>query len=236
MSARTPAEGRPEPEAPQPGNILAEIRGGDAPVLAETGFAGAAPKRKFNVQTIILVVVIAASAGMLYAMRRHGMGAGFTFQTVKIDYEWDSISPLTVAKQQRVLDDLARSGQPIKAPVDQLPKNPFVLDLSVAAPVVDPDVPAVDPGAEAARMAELNRKIREREIQTALATVQLQSVMDGRVPIARINGTFVRVGDTVADVFTVQAIHGRTVELAVDDRVFAVSMDDPMNDGARRRP
>lgn len=236
MTSRTPTEGRSESDAPTSGNILAELRGGEAPVLAEGSFGGSAPARRYNLQTIILVVVVAASAGMLYAMRRHGMGAGFTFQTVKIDYEWDHLSPVNQAQQQRVLDDLARSGQPIKVTVAQLPKNPFVLDLSVAVPVMDPGH-VVDPNAEAARLAEINRKIREREIQNALATVQLQSVMDGRVPIARVNGRFVRVGDTVADVFTVRAIHGRTVELAVDDRVFAVSMEEPMHEGgARRRP
>ena len=48
--------------------------------------------------------------------------------------------------------------------------------------------------------------------------------------VARISGEAVRVGDTVAEYFTVTAIHGRTVELTADGMPFTLDMqDDALN-------
>jgi hypothetical protein len=221
-NAKDPA---PERESAGAASFLAELRGGDAapetPVLP-----GVVSRRRVNVQTLVVAAVIAASAGLLYAMRRHGMGAGMTFQTLNIEYDWERIGSVSRAHQQRVLEDLARSGEPVKPPVEHLPKNPFRLDLQTAVAVVPGQT--TDPGAESARLAELNRQVREKELRSALATVHLQSTMGGRVPLARVNGKLVKVGDIVAGLFTVRAIHDRTVELEADGKVFAVIMDGPM--------
>ena len=51
-------------------------------------------------------------------------------------------------------------------------------------------------------------------------------MIGGSNPVARISGQAVRVGDTVAEVFTVKAIHGRAVDLDYEGETFTLSLDD----------
>lgn len=203
-------------------NFLAEMRGGegggDAPMMISS------PRgRKVNVQTLVVVGVVVASAGLLYAMRLHGMGAGMKFDGLaKIDYDWTK--PQNEGHQKQVLADLARSGKGVEPLVEHLPKNPFSLDLD--APSSTP-VALTDPNA-AARRSELERQVREKEVLSALSTLQLNSVMEGRVPLARIGTRIYRIGDTVGEHFVLRAVHGRTVDLEADGRVYALSIEEPV--------
>jgi hypothetical protein len=218
MTARNTPDSRPQGEPAPSGNFLAELRGGEAGETQILG--GAAPRNKVSLQTLVVVGVIVASAGMLYAMRRYGMGAGMRFETIKIDYNWDKASPLTAAQQRRVLDELARSGTPIQPPVDHLPKNPFVLDVA-PGPVARASGPTPE------LLAEIQRQMREKEVLSALSALQLNSVMEGRVPLARIDGRLYRIGDRVANLFTVAAIHGRSAELEADGKTYSISLVEP---------
>jgi hypothetical protein len=206
-------------------NFLAEMRGGESG--GDTPIVLSAPGRKVNVQTLVVVGVVVASAGLLYAMRLHGMGAGMKFDGLaKIDYDWTRAGQQSESHEKQVLADLARSGQSVDPLVDHLPKNPFSLDLDAPASTPTP-VASIDPNA-AARRAELERQVREKELISKLATLQLNSVMEGRVPLARIGTRLYRLGDKVADDFKVVGVHGRTVELEADGKVYSLSIEEPV--------
>ena len=70
--------------------------------------------------------------------------------------------------------------------------------------------------------AEQERRIREEQEARwaeALSRISLQGVVGGRVPLARIDGETVRVGDTLGEgMFTVEAIDGRSVVLRWEQR------------------
>ncbi|MCC6659915.1 MAG: hypothetical protein IT437_03415 [Phycisphaerales bacterium] len=218
------------PKSDSSSNFLAEMRGGESGT--ETPMVLSAPGRKVNVQTLVVVGVVVASAGLLYAMRLHGMGAGMKFDSlVKIDYDWTKSGQLSESQQRAVLADLARSHTSVEPLVEHLPKNPFSLDLD--APASTAPIVSADPNADARRLA-LQRQVREKEILSQLAGLQLNSVMEGRVPLARIGTRMYRVGDKVGENFTLSAVHGRTVDLEADGKLYALSIEAPVapeNDG-----
>lgn len=204
------------------GNLLAELSGGDAAPAA------AAPpprfRRRLKTQNFVIGAVIVVSIGALYAMRLYGMGAGITFQTVPIDYQLEKSAARLTAEQRRILNDLQLSGTPIRIAMGHLRKNPFHLD-SEAGEVIGPRPgPILDPGDKAAEL--------ERVIASSFARLELHGVMNGKIPIARINGKTVRVGDTVESTFVIKAIHDRTVELeATNGKVYALTIGEAPNDG-----
>jgi hypothetical protein len=212
------------PDAAVGASLLTEMRGG--------GGAGgpdgviSAPPRRISAQLFVIVLVLVVSAAALYLMRRQGMGAGMTFQQVKIDQELGELARPADPKHTRILADLALSGAPPAVFTEDLDKNPFVLD---AAPSAEDVMPLADPDDEARRLAELtkrNREQRDLAIAQALEGIQLHGVMAGRVPLARVNGETVQVGDRIGEYFTVAAIHGRSIDLEADGRVYAVEMSD----------
>jgi len=202
--------------------LLAQLRGGADAAHPESALS-ARPKR-FSSHNTVTALVLLVSAIMLYGMRQAGMRSGMTFKEVKIEYQREEVSPAMQAAQRRILEDLARSERPVQIPADKLTKNPFELGAiaaATAAPTEDQSL------AEAQRQAELARQARaERleKIQSTLATLHLKSVMEGRVPLARINDQTVRVGDVVAELFTVSRIDGRRVELTADGQAFRLEM------------
>lgn len=227
MNGRTPqsdyragAGPRPAPqsEAPGTGNLLAEMRSGEAgadvppPVVLK-------PRRKLKVQNVIVAVVIVVSIVALYAMRRYGMGAGFTFSVTPIDYQIDGQSGRLTPEQRRILRDLQLGNEPIRLAMAQLRKNPFRLtteEVEVFTP--GPVTPGNDAEAE-----------RAQQIASVLSRLELNSVMLGRIPLARINARIYKVNDTVEGLFTIKAIHDRTVELEAGGKVFALTIGEPEN-------
>lgn len=226
----------PDPTPPaQPGDagtgaggsmLLATLRGSDTGP-AESALS-AKPKR-FSSHNTVTALVLAVSAIMLYGMRQAGMRSGMTFREVKIEYQREEVSPAMLAAQRRILEDLAKSERPAQIPADKLAKNPFELATAAPATAATPDQSL----AEAQRQAELARQARAEQlekVQSTLATLHLKSVMEGRVPLARINDQTVRVGDTVADLFKVTKIDGRSVELTADGQVYLLEISESRAD------
>ncbi len=213
------------------GNLLAELRAGEA-------LGGEAPpppppraRRRLKTQNIVIGAVIVLSIGVLYAMRLYGMGAGISFATVPIDYQIDGKSARLTAEQRRILQELQLSGEPIRLAMSHIRKNPFQLNTKESS-VLGPDIGELDPNADDADLER--QEALERQIAQAMGNLTLNSVMRGRIPIARINGKIVKIGDTVEGVFTVKAIHDREVELeAPGGKVFAISMGEADGDSAK---
>jgi hypothetical protein len=219
-----PATARPaSEEGAQTGALLADLRGGNS---VEGGPLVSKPKRRMSSQTIITIGVLIVGGGMLYLMRRFGMHSGMTFQSVKIDWDATQAPKGRTADEARIIAAL-ESGSPAQVPAGAISKNPFVLTVANAEPVLPLGSPVEAGPTAAERLAELarqQREQRERDIQAALAKVQLHSVMTGAVPLAKIGEKLHKIGDKVQDMFVITAIDGRSVTLEVDGRTFTVEM------------
>lgn len=197
---------------------------------------GRARRSKTSTQVVILLLVVGVSAVSLWWMRREGTKVGVNFNELKVDYsEPDAEKARTYA---RIMTDLARIQTPLDVALGEFGKSPFMLDSG--KPVVSENgvqIPAgPDPAEVAAREAAERAEARHQELMTALDNLRLQSIMGGRVPLARIDDQTVRVGDTVGGVFTVTAIDGRTVTVAADGQTFSLTIDEKKNDTPKRAP
>ncbi|MEO0629569.1 MAG: hypothetical protein AAFY46_02435, partial [Planctomycetota bacterium] len=119
-------------------------------------------------------------------------------------------------------DALASSGDIAQVPSEDIEQNPFRLQsiTSSGEEIAEGEVEQVEipqgPTPEEIRLAELDR---------LAATLELGTVISGRISLARINGKTYRIGDTVADEFRVVAINpDRTVEIKADDVTYVLEM------------
>jgi hypothetical protein len=201
----------------QSNDTLAEFRGGVAggAIVPQDG-AAARLSKLLGSQIMVVVLVLVVSVASLLFMRRQGMGTGMSFQPIKIEYQPEGGRGMTSVEHARILKELAASSAPISISTDQVKKNPFTL---AEGPPTESPVKAQNPKADPVG-------IREEEIRNALANIVLNGVMDGPVPLARVNGRTVRVGDMVSEMFLVGQIHDRAVDLIADNKTYTVSMSD----------
>ncbi len=217
-----PAQGPPPEGAPQPGAgpvndpLL-------SPFVREDGHAGApaeleaAPSRFHGIAVMLLVVAVAA--GVLFGMRRLGLAARFISMEVKIDYPLDKVG-MTGKDHQTLLMDLQSSGHIAQVPLADIQMNPFSWrDLRTISQVAS--------GPDPAELSRQEREARRAQASAAAAKLRLNSVVGGQIPVARISGELVRIGDRVASIFTVAAIEGREVRLTYADMSFTLSLGHP---------
>ncbi|GJQ28849.1 MAG: hypothetical protein HBSAPP03_07330 [Phycisphaerae bacterium] len=211
-----------------------------------TPFAGLSPedlagKRKnrggrTSTQLVILLLVLTVSAVSLWWMRREGTRVGVTFTELKVDYsEPDAEKARTYA---RIMADLSRIQTPLDVALGEFGKSPFMLDSGRAVVTPGPTglTTPVNPEELAARQAAERAEARRQELETALGNIRLQSVMDGRVPLARIDDRTVRVGDTVGEFFEVVAIEGRGVMVKADGQEFMLTIAERTTDAPKKSP
>lgn len=183
-------------------------------------------KRSALKQYVIVGAVVAAGVAVLVFLRQQGVGADLLFaDTPKIDYNLDQpVDEQAEARQRKVLDDLAVADGPVQVPGEELENNPFRLaqitqdDEPIAddAPAAVKPVKPAGPSPEEIRLAELDR---------LFTTLNLNTVIAGRISLARINGQTFRVGDVVAGEFTIKEITAdRTVILAADGYEYILEM------------
>ena len=204
-------------------SFLTEIRAG-GPMGDGTGGSDAsyAPtsRLKLSAPTALVLVVAAVGIGALLGMRKL-TGPGTTVAAVKIEYTPGDRTAREAHK--RIVEVLDRSSTPVQVPTDQIKKNPFQL-----VAVTDGGTPKIDDSEQknaerlAAQVAE-----RERKKMTMLATLKVNSVLTGTVPVARVNNDVVRVGDAIGDgLFTVSAINGRGVTVEADGHEYELVMEE----------
>jgi len=184
------------------------------------------PRRRVRVpqQTIVMLVVLSVSAGAIYGMRTLGMKAGIAMGIDPIEYS----APTQDRRQgyDRIMNDLARIQNPLDVTLGEFGKSPFMMQTTSVQVLVDPVAgPALTPEEIAAK--EVRRKAEERqiELETKLTQVQLQSVMGGRRPLARVNGETYRVGDSINDVFIIKRIEHRSIILTADGTEFTLTLE-----------
>lgn len=199
------------------------------------GGAPAAVKRRVSLPAIMFGCLVLGGAGLLYAMRLVGIGplnsvAGLTKLN---DYELARPGSMS-EDHRRVLAQLSSAtAAPAQVPVDQVQKNPFELSALLGPEPSKPDTS--DNGAKAsADRLRRDAEARKRRTETAFKELKLNGVLGGSRPVARISGEAVRVGDTVADIFTVAAIHGRGVDLTADGKTYTLAMDDDKQNARKK--
>lgn len=169
---------------------------------------------------IVLLIVVVAASGALYGMRALGKSGKLTVLEIKIDYPVDGATKIATADHVHIMEDLRTTGSVHRVPLDEVQMNPFVwrgLEVVTAATGA-----ARGLSPEEQRLREAQQ--RAKTIETAVARLSLNSIIGGRVPVARVSGQMVRVGDTVGEYFKVVHIGGREARLEADGRVYTLTL------------
>jgi hypothetical protein len=191
------------------------------------------PKGKLLGQgTLLLLIVFVVGAGTLYAMRlsKVELHSSKSIKEVEARIE-QALAKLDKVESMRKDDPLAAqnlnalfqdTGSIVamfstdmtqrQVPIEYIKKDPFVSMLPAATKAdgkPDPD----------------NKSARERKhrIEMEFADLKLQTVMQGRVPVAVISGQFVRTGQTLGS-FVVKAIDGMSVTLEADGQPYTLQI------------
>lgn len=208
MQIAAGAEKAHEAQAAAGGPVMPGLAGPGAMVSTRSGrFTGVA----------VLLAVMAVAGGALWAMRKMATGVAIgALKLPEIDYPLEGEGAIVLNAQSEVLlADLASSTQFPQVPLDQVQKNPFEFgdDAQPAADAAAPKDSAADKRAQqvAARRTELSRDA---------ASLKLNSIMGGRVPMAAISGAVVEPGEMIDARFRLVSIDGRRVTVeAVDDLI-----------------
>lgn len=178
--------------------------------------ADGAGKPKLKAQQVVLLAVLVIGGGLLFGMRKLGMGPELVIADPGISYEPRSAGARPSGELQRLMASLEQSSSPVQIPLESVQRNPFEIRAVLEARANSGQAP-VDEEAIAAEAARRAAEKLEQEMKQALSRLGLQSTMDGRVPVARINNEFFRIGDRVGEHFMLVRIDGRTAVLSSDD-------------------
>jgi hypothetical protein len=190
-----------------------------------SGFdATATDTRSVPKQYIIVGFVLAVSAALLWYMRDQGLGVGFASGTeVKIDYELDANAANTDTEHQReLLFNLELTDNPNQVPVEDLKKNPFEMAILVQGD--EPEEVATTTSDPIIQKGPTAEEIRARDLQRTVDGLKLNTVLRGRVSLARIDGKTYRVGDVVESEFLVLSIDDRSVTLGADGKTYVIEL------------
>ncbi len=174
-------------------------------------------------QYMIVGAVLVLSAGALWFMRGQGVGVDIASgEEVKIEYEVDEKAIVEEEERQReLMQDLTLTDNPNQVPVDELQKNPFEMALLTQ----DEDEPEMTKVEEPVRRGPTAEELRAQELQRAYDNLELNTVLRGRVSLARIDGKTYRVGDVVAKEFLLLSIEDRSVTLGADGKTYTLELD-----------
>ena len=178
--------------------------------------------RRINQSMLLLVLVAAVATGALVLMRAGGAtGIDTSLRDVEVKIEAalgaaSSVGapgqPMAPGQTDEIIAQFTQSPAERQVPISEVAVNPFVslndrleADESPTAVKPEPVEPAVDP--EAQRAAR-----RRAQLQDEHSRLTLQTVMNGRVPMALVSGEIVRVGDSLGS-FTVASIQPMKVVL-----------------------
>lgn len=169
---------------------------------------------------VVLLIVVVAASGALYAMRSLGKAGKLKMLDIKIDYPVDGATKIATADHVHIMDDLRTTGEVRQVPLDEVQMNPFEWRGLEVVTAVPGGRSGLSPEEQRLREAQE----RAKAIETALARLSLNSIIGGRVPVARVSGQMVRVGDSVGEYFKVVHIGGREARLEADGRVYTLTL------------
>jgi len=175
-------------------------------------------------QYIVVAFVLAVSAALLWYMRDQGLGAGFASgDEIKIEYEVDPNAAKTDTEHQRkLLFNLELTDNPNQVPVEDLNKNPFEMADLIKGD--EPEPMAVTTDEPEIMKGPTPEEIRARDLQRTIDGLRLNTVLRGRVSLARIDGKTYRVGDVVESEFLLLSIQDRSVTLGADGKTYTIDL------------
>lgn len=198
-------------------------RTGTFPMPGMEGDANAPRKMKVNAQAVVLVIILGVSAAALASMRHIGMKSGMTLSTQNAPTQPAAAQddPEKAARYDRIMKDLQQLQQPLDIALGELAKIPALIptDQKVAKPF-EPTAQAL-PTEDTSGRDKLTKLALDRD---AAKKLELQSVMGGKVPLARIDGKFYRIGDLVGERFIVRTIDHRSVTVEANGEMFEIEM------------
>ncbi len=221
------SDGGGEKRWPGQGNEL------DAAFGMETPGGG---RRKINEGLLLLGLVLVVATGALIAMRKGGAARiDQSIGDVELKIETalaqlgvgaaadpdDPRAKLLRADTDAVIARFMANPAEQQVPIHFVQKNPFAL-FPEARPVVD----APQPNKPVASFADRQREARLQKLRTEFDQLRLQTVMNGRRPMAVISGKVVRASDRIGS-FTVTSIEPMTVTLTAEGNTYRLSMDQP---------
>ncbi|MEM9166693.1 MAG: hypothetical protein AAGB48_06680 [Planctomycetota bacterium] len=189
-------------------------------------FADSTPataNRSATKQYVLVGAVMLAGIALLWFLRQQGVGADLLFADTKIDYNLDQpIDEQAEARQRKVMDDLAIDASAGQVPANEIEQNPFRLAQMTQ---LEPEVPLIQAQPEQVPTGPTPEEMRLAELDRLAAELYLNTVIAGRISLARINSQTYRVGDVVAGEFTVMEITAdRTVVLEADGYEYVLEM------------
>ncbi len=167
----------------------------------------------------VLLLVALIGGGAIFTMRQFGLGSGFRYDDITIDYPIDAKPVSDSDDYAEVISDLTDHSLPHVALAELRPK-PFELE---SGPAAEEEFASVSGESEEARLAR-ERAERDAMLQREFARLTLNSVIGGSRPIARVSGQAVRPGDIIDGIFYVTQISGRAVHLEAEGRRYTLTM------------
>jgi hypothetical protein len=201
-------------------NMSSMDSGLPAAALGE-GFAAPRARRRYPTQVLVLLLILGTSAGALYGMRRYGMKSGIQFD--KVEVEFKDTDTEKAKTYERIMADLASVQKPLDVALGEFGRSPFMHDNS----------PTITPKIEINLNPQSEDERRKQEAVAALKAMHLNGIIGN---IARIDDMTVKAGDTVADIFTVKSIEGRTVTFEAWGEEYTLSMEVKKAGGTGKGP
>lgn len=198
--------------------------------VPESAIGSSESDSKLSVHMVVALGVVAVGAGVIYAMRYIGMQAGLNEEIAQIDYTSQAENADFKDRFGKVIGELDESTIAI-----QLENHESFIDAPFSRPSaigkVDQPV-AIEPGmSEAERIAlqrerelELERQRRHDTVYSEAMSFNLQGVVGGSRPAARVSGQPVSVGSKLGEFFVVTKITGRSVVIEADGMRFELAM------------
>ncbi len=172
----------------------------------------------------VAAVTVLLGGAVIYGMRVMGTGPRTALaSSAVVRYDPQEQQRVDRARFQAAVERLAQSGRPVQmaafvpeARAFEPPPAPVV----EPPPAARPKTPERDARAEAARAEQR----RTEELTRLAAGLRVQSIMQGTVAVARVNGLPVRVG-SVVNGFTVVEIGPASVAFEAEGRKFERSLE-----------
>lgn len=201
--------------------------------------AGAESAKRSNTGTLLIVLVIIVAAGGLFSMRTLAKVTASVNDDAEVEQTIESLlaqfsgsATPGEGKKSVLMEDaspalrvLNESYSERQVPWENVQGNPFIL----AVPTTDA-TPDVQPDNGNASLRDWERRRREKmaKIDEAGKRLTLSSTLLGSNPLANINNTILRVGDTLKQgdvLFRLTDIRSDSVTLVGEDLALDIEME-----------
>jgi len=222
-------DGREQPQATMPLGT-----GSFADETALDPLAGAQNRRKIGGGGLLIFAVVLIAVAGLFSMRKLTQVTAAnpidsdiekTIEEFINSVRGEDEQPrepdalASVMNDDRVLEILSESYTERQVKLQDVQKNPFIIDQ--LAPAFTPEVNETDTAGTDQQRWRQRRDERRAQIEQTGRSLELKSIVDGSVPLAIVEGRIVRVGDTFTAgpsriTFRVDAISTGAVNLVAE--------------------